>query len=344
MTNLPHRNHRVTLASRPVGPPTIANFTFDDVPVPPIAAGEVLLRTIYLSLDPYMRGRMNDGKSYATPVAIGGVMTGGAVSEVVASHAGDVAVGDIVESPSGWQEYAVVRGADVRKIDRSLAPISTALGVLGMPGLTAYAGLFEIGEPQKGETVVVAAATGPVGATVGQLAKQMSCRVVGIAGGAEKCAFAERELGFDICVDHRAPDFAALLRAAVPSGIDVYFENVGGAVLEAVIPLLNPFSRVPVCGIVSWYNATSFPGPDHLPMLMRAVLSNRVTVRGFIVSDFADLRPRFLAEVGPAVRDGKIAYREDRIAGLDKAPEGLMGLLEGRNFGKVVVEVSPEPA
>jgi NADPH-dependent curcumin reductase CurA len=340
----PETNRRVVLASRPVGPPTTENFRLEAVPVPAPAAGEVLLRTTYLSLDPYMRGRMSDAKSYATPVAVGGVMTGGTVAEVVASQSDRFAPGDAVLAQSGWQEFAVARDADVVKLDPSLAPLSTALGVLGMPGLTAYAGLFEIGKPQAGETVVVAAATGPVGSMVGQLAKQKGCRVVGVAGGPEKCAFAEREFDFDVCVDHRAPDFAERLRAAAPAGIDVYFENVGGAVLEAVVPLLNMFARVPVCGLISWYSATSFPGPDRLPLLMRAVLSNRVAIRGFIVTDFAELRGRFLAEVGPAVRDGRIAYREDFVEGLERAPEALIGLLEGRNFGKVVVRVGAETA
>jgi NADPH-dependent curcumin reductase CurA len=340
MKDLPKRNHRVVLASRPVGTPTPQNFAFEDIPLPEPGAGELLLRTLFLSLDPYMRGRMNDAKSYAAPVPVGGVMTGGTVCEVVAAaHGGHIAVGDVVLAQSGWQEYAVAREADVTVLDPSYAPLSTALGVLGMPGLTAYAGLVEIGKPQPGETVVVAAATGPVGSLVGQLAKRHGARAVGIAGGPEKCAYARTHFGFDACIDHRAADFVEQLHAAVPSGIDVYFENVGGAVLEAVVPRLNPFARVPVCGIISWYNATSFPGPDRMPMLMRAILSNRITVRGFIVWDFSHLRDRFLLEVGPAVRDHHIVYREDVVDGLDNAPDALIGLLEGRNFGKVVVRV-----
>jgi len=230
----------------------------------------------------------------------------------------------------------------VRKVDPAAAPLSTAVGVLGMPGLTAYAGLLEIGKPQPGETVVVAAATGPVGSLVGQIAKRFGARAVGVAGGAEKCAYAERELGFDACLDHRAPNFAERLAAACPAGIDVYFENVGGLVLESVVPLLNPFSRMPVCGLVAWYNATSFPGPDGTPALMRAILSNRVTVRGFIVVDFAHLAERFRADVGRWLRDGEIVYREDVVDGLERAPAALIGLLRGENFGKVVVRVAPE--
>ncbi len=339
---LPTMNRRVVLASRPTGEPVAENFRFEDEPLRPLAAGEVLVRTVYLSLDPYMRGRMNDTKSYATPVAIGGVMVGGAVSEVIASQNDAFAVGEYVEGGTGWQTYAISDGAGLRKIDRALAPLSTAVGVLGMPGLTAYAGLLEIGKPKPGETVVVAAATGPVGSLVGQIAKRYGTRVVGIAGGPEKCAYAVDELGFDACLDHRAEDLAGRLKAACPSGIDVYFENVGGAVLEAVIPLLNMFSRVPVCGIVSWYNATSFPGPDRLPMLMRAVLSNRVTIRGFIVSDFAELAGKFRSEVGQWLREGRIVYREHVVEGLENAPAGLIGLLRGENFGKAIVRVGPE--
>ncbi|MBD5634085.1 MAG: NADP-dependent oxidoreductase [Candidatus Eremiobacteraeota bacterium] len=341
MKSLPSHNRRVLLASRPKGEPTADNFKLDEVPVRALQTGEVLLRTIYLSLDPYMRGRMSDAKSYAAPVEVGGVMVGGTVGEVVASEADGFAVGDLVQAYSGWQEYEISNGTGLRKIDRS-APISTAVGVLGMPGMTAYTGLLEIGKPKPGETVVVAAATGPVGSLVGQIAKLKGCTVVGVAGGAEKCAYAERELGFDACIDHRAPDFPARLRAAVPAGIDVYFENVGGAVREAVIPLLNPFSRVPVFGLIAWYNATSFPGDDKLPMLMRTVLSNRVTIRGFIVSDFAALHGAFQRDVGKWLSDGRIVYREDIVEGLERAPAAFIGLLRGENFGKLVVRVSPD--
>ncbi len=338
----PTVNKRIVLAARPTGEPTADTFRLEETPVPEPGAGEVLLRTVYLSLDPYMRGRMNDKKSYVPPVELGAVMVGGAVSEVIESRYDGIAPGDYVEAPTGWQEVALASGAAVRKVDPAAAPLSTAVGVLGMPGLTAYAGLLEIGKPQPGETVVVAAATGPVGSLVGQIAKRFGARAVGVAGGAEKCAFAERELGFDACLDHRAPDFAERLAAACPAGIDVYFENVGGLVLESVVPLLNPFSRMPVCGLVAWYNATSFPGPDGTPALMRAILSNRVTVRGFIVVDFAHLAERFRADVGRWLRDGEIVYREDVVDGLERAPAALIGLLRGENFGKVVVRVAPE--
>jgi hypothetical protein len=339
MTNLPTRNRRILLASRPAGEPTAANFTLDEAPIRALEPGELLLRTRYLSLDPYMRGRMNATKSYAAPVEVGAVMVGGTVSEVVASRNDAFAPGAVVASFSGWQEYDISNGAGLRILDPALAPVSTALGVLGMPGLTAYAGLLEIGKPVAGETVVVAAATGPVGSLVGQIAKRLGCRVVGVAGGAEKCAYAETELRFDACLDHRAPDFAERLRAACPAGIDVYFENVGGSVLAAVIPLLNPFARMPVCGLVAWYNETGFPAPDQLPGFMRCVLSNRLTVRGFIVTDFAHLQERFASEVGGWLREGAIVYREDVVEGLERAPEALIGLLRGANFGKVIVRV-----
>jgi NADPH-dependent curcumin reductase CurA len=342
MKTLPTTNRRIVLASRPVGEPAPANFRFEDVALAPLEPGTLLLRTIYLSLDPYMRGRMSDAKSYAANVPVGGTIVGGTVSEVIASRHDGFAAGDIVQGYSGWQEYEVSTGAALRKLDPKAAPISTAVGVLGMPGMTAYAGLLEIGKPKAGETVVVAAATGAVGALVGQIAKLKGCRVVGVAGGADKCAYAVNELGFDACVDHRAPDLAARLREACPAGIDVYFENVGGAVLASVVPLLNPFSRMPVCGLIAWYNATETPGPDGLPGFMRSVLTNRVTVRGFIVTDFADLHDDFQRDVGGWLRDGRIVYREDVVEGLDAAPAAFIGLLRGANFGKLVVRVSPE--
>src|SRR6201991_23720 len=247
---------RIVLASRPHGEPKPSDFRYEDCKLPEPAAGQVLLRTIWLSLDPYMRGRMSDGPSYAQPVAIDGVMEGGTVAEVMASNSGDFAKGDIVLAHSGWQTHAVVDGKGLAKIDPKLAPISTAVGVLGMPGMTAYTGLLEIGKPKQGETVVVAAASGAVGSAVGQIARIKGARAIGIAGGADKCRYVKDELGFDDCIDHRDPDLAAKLKAACPKGIDVYFENVGGAVFEAVFPLLNAFARIPVCGLISQYNAT----------------------------------------------------------------------------------------
>lgn len=279
-------NRRIVLAERPKGMPDENTLRLEETEVPEPGAGEMLLRTNHLSLDPYMRGRMNDAKSYATPVEIGGVMTGQVVAEVVASNLDGFSPGDQVLAGSGWQDYALSDGAGVTNLGATPENPSWALGILGMPGYTAYAGLLKIGEPQPGETVVVAAASGPVGATVGQIARLKGCRVVGVAGGSEKCAHVTETLGFDACIDHRADDFAAQLAAACPDGIDVYFENVGDRVLYAVLPLLNPFSRMPVCGVVSWYNLTGLPeGPDHGPAIMGTILRIKVKVEGFIIFD-----------------------------------------------------------
>jgi NADPH-dependent curcumin reductase len=332
---------RVVLASRPVGEPTPDNFRIEDILIPVPGPGQVLLRTLWLSLDPYMRGRMSDAPSYAGPVGIGETMVGGTVSEVIASSNPSFAVGDIVLAHTGWQTHALSDGKGLRQIDSKLAPISTALGILGMPGTTAFVGLLEIGKPQPGETVVVAAAAGPVGSLVGQLAKIKSARAVGIAGGAKKCAYVKEELGFDDCVDHRARDFAERLKAACPQGIDVYFENVGGAVFDAVLPLLNPFARVPVCGLIAQYSATELPpGPNRVPALMRSILSKRLTVRGFIVSDFAAKQGEFLREVSVWIKEGRIKYREDVVDGLERTPAAFIGLLKGENFGKMLVRVA----
>jgi NADPH-dependent curcumin reductase CurA len=338
-------NRRIVLAARPDGAPRQANFRLDEAPVPEPHEGQILLRTLWLSLDPYMRGRMSAGRSYAKPVDVGEAMVGGTVSEVAASKHPGFTPGDVVLSYAGWQDYAVSDGTGLRKLDAKAAPLSTALGVLGMPGMTAYTGLLTIGQPKPGETVVVAAATGPVGATVGQIAKIKGCRAVGIAGGSEKCRYLLDELGFDAAIDHRSPQFAEELAKACPKGIDVYFENVGGAVWDAVLPLLNDFSRVPVCGLISQYNMTELPaGPDRTPMLLRQVLTRRLTIRGFIVSDFADQAAAFARDVGTWLREGRLKYKEDVVEGLEKAPEAFIGLLGGRNFGKLLVRVSKPSA
>jgi NADPH-dependent curcumin reductase CurA len=269
-------NRQILLASRPSGEASLENFRIVETDLPKAGSGQMLLRTIYLSLDPYMRSRMNDGPSYAKQVEIGEVMVGQSVSEVIESNLPNYQPGDIVLAGTGWQEYSLSDGAGTRKVDRLLGPISCALGVLGMPGLTAYTGLLNIGRPQPGETVVVAAASGAVGSVVGQIAKIKGCRVVGIAGGEQKCRFLQDELGFDVFVDHRQPELAQRLAAACPNGVDIYFENVGGQVLDAVVPLLNNFARVPVCGLIAHYNATDAPsGPNQLPMLMHAILVKR---------------------------------------------------------------------
>ena len=338
-------NHKVVLAARPVGEPTPADFSLVNEDIPTIGDGEILCRTIYLSLDPYMRGRMSDAKSYSAPVEIGGVIVGGTVSEVMESNNPKFAPGDTVFSMGGWQGYSVSDGSDASKIDPSVAPISTALGILGMPGMTAYTGLMNIGQPKPGETVVVAAASGAVGSAVGQIAKLNGCRVVGIAGSPEKCRYVVEELGFDACVSHYDDDFPAQLKVACPDGIDVYFENVGGKVFTAVSKLLNTFARIPVCGLIANYNLTELPaGPDMTPLLQRQILTHRLTLRGFIVWDFADQTKEFISTVGAWVKEGKIKYREDIVDGLENAPEAFIGLLNGKNFGKLIIRVGAETA
>lgn len=340
MPNL--QNQQILLASRPTGMPVPENFRIVQTPVPEPANGQLLLEILYLSLDPYMRGRMDDAKSYAKPVDIGAVMEGGTVARVLASKHPDYTTGDIVLSHSGWQRYALSDGENLRKLDPALAPISTALGVLGMPGFTAWAGLLQIGQPKPGETVVVAAASGAVGSAVGQIARIKGARAVGIAGGPEKCAFVRDELGFDAVIDHRAPDFAQQLADACPKGIGVYFENVGGQVWDAVFPLLNDFARIPVCGLISQYNALpqAEPGADKLALVMRDVLKKSLTIRGFIQREFAALRPSFLREAGQWIEDGRLRYREDIVDDLERAPAAFIDLLQGRNFGKLVIKVA----
>lgn len=305
------------------------------------ADGEVLLQILYLSLDPYMRGRMSAAKSYAKPVEIGAVMEGGTVARVIRSRHNDFQE-EISFSPIPAGKAMRLPRETLRKIDPSTAPISTALGVLGMPGFTAYAGLLTIGKPKPGETVVVAAASGAVGSAVGQIARLKGARAVGVAGGADKCAFIKNELGFDAVVDHRSPDFAQELAQACPDGIDVYFENVGGDVWKAVFPLLNSFARVPVCGLIAQYNQSveDAPGPDRLPMTMRDILTKSLTVRGFIQREFVDQFPQFQREAAGWIADGSLRYREDIVDGLENAPQAFIGLLEGKNFGKLLVRVS----
>ena len=335
-------NRRVVLAGRPEGVPTEANFRLETVDRPKPGEGQVLLRTLWLSLDPYMRGRMSDAPSYSPPVGVGEVMVGGTVSRVVASRAAGFAEGDLVEGRTGWQEWAAVDPKELRRLPKDGPPPSTALGVLGMPGMTAWAGLQNIGQPKPGETLVVAAAAGPVGSMVGQIARLRGARAVGIAGGAEKCAYV-RDLGFEACIDHRDPAMAQRLAEACPKGIDVYWENVGGAVWDAVFPLLNPFARVPVCGLIANYNMTALPpGPDRTAQLMRAVLTKRLRIQGFIVWDFASQEDEFRREVGAWLADGTIKHREDVTEGLENAPRAFLGMLKGANFGKTLVRVGAD--
>ena len=331
-------NHRIVLKRRPVGAPRPDDFELIESPAPQPADGQILCRTIYLSLDPYMRGRISGVKSYAKGVDPGELMVGGTVAEVMESKHPSFKPGDFVQGYDGWQTHAVSTGAGVRKLDPGPAPISTALGVLGMPGMTAYVGLLDIGQPKPGETVVVSAASGAVGAVVGQLAKLQGCRAVGIAGSKDKCEYVVNELGFDACVNYKTDALVPALSAACPKGIDVYFDNVGGDVTEAVVQLLNPFSRIPLCGLISMYNATSpAPGPS-----WRYLLTNRVLVKGFIVSDHLDRMPAFLADVTTWVREGKLKFREDIVEGLENAPTAFIGLLQGKNFGKMLIRVGED--
>ncbi|MGZ0656651.1 NADP-dependent oxidoreductase [Coraliomargarita sp. W4R53] len=337
------KNRQLVLAERPVGVPNERTLRLETTDLPEPQDGQMLLRTVFLSLDPYMRGRMSDAPSYAPPVAIGEVMVGGTVARVQHSKLAGFKAGDWVLCGNGWQDYALSDGEGVTPLESNLKHPSWALGILGMPGFTAWAGLLKIGMPQAGETVVVAAATGPVGSTVGQIAKIKGCRVVGIAGGDAKCAHAVKHLGFDACIDHRSEDFENELTDALPDGIDVYFENVGGKVFDAVLPHLNAHARVPVCGLVSQYNATELPeGPDRMGWLMGQLLRKRITMRGFIIfDDFAPLYPDFAKEMTAWLDAGKIHYREEIIDGLEQAPEAFVGLLKGENFGKRVISVGP---
>ncbi|MGH8175014.1 MAG: NADP-dependent oxidoreductase [Steroidobacter sp.] len=344
---MPHQatvNRRIVLASRPSGLPTARNFRLEEIAVPAPGEGQVLLRTLYLSVDPYMRNVMEElGPVYAPSVHLGEPMVGGTVSRVVASGHPGFRAGDLVLSSSGWQDYALSDGGDLMALGQMAQP-SQALGVLGMPAFTAYVGLLDIGQPQPGETVVVAAATGAVGAVVGQIAKLKGARVVGVAGGAEKRRYAVEELGFDVCLDRRDPQLAEQLRTACPNGVDVYFENVGGAVFDAVLPLLNIRARVPVCGVIAHYNDSAPPaGPDRLPHTMSAILQKRIRMQGLIILDhYADRFEAFRRDMSEWVRAGQVKVREDVVDGLENAPTALIGLLEGRNFGKCVVRVADE--
>ena len=335
-------NRRIVLASRPKGKPDASNFRTETQTLPELQDGQLLLRTLWLSLDPYMRGRMSDAPSYAPPVEINEVMTGGAVSRVEASRNPKFQPGDLVVAVTGWQTYSVSDGTGLMPLPAGIPQPSMALGVLGMPGMTAFMGLTHIGQPKAGETLVVAAASGAVGSVVGQVAKLKGLNVVGVAGGAQKCRYVVDELGFDACIDHRADDFAQQLKAACGEGIDIYFENVGGKVFDAVLPLLNPRARVPVCGLIAHYNEHDLPeGKDRFSLLPRVLLTKRVRMQGFIVyDDFGDRQAEFFSAMVPWVRDGKIKFREHVVEGLDNAPEAFFGLLEGKNFGKLVVKVS----
>lgn len=335
-------NKQWQLASRPAGEPTLENWRMVEVPVPPLADGQVLVRHHFLSLDPYMRGRMNEGRSYAQPQPLDAVMIGGTVGEVVESRHEKFAAGDRVVGMGGWQQYAVVDGSAagmLRKVDTSRVPMSAYLGAVGMPGVTAWVGLTEIIAPKAGETVVVSAASGAVGGVVGQLAKARGCRAVGIAGGPDKCAYVVDELGFDACIDYKAhPDAKSLnaaLKAAAPQGIDGYFENVGGRILDAVMLRMNAFGRIAFCGMIAGYNGEPIPMAN--PSL---ILVSRLKLQGFIVSEHMALWPKALEELGAGVATGRLKYRETIAAGIESAPDAFLGLLKGRNFGKQLVKLT----
>ena len=335
-------NRRFVLASRPHGAPVSENFRLETTPVSTPKDGQVLLRTVYLSLDPYMRGRMNDAPSYAEPVKIGETMVGATVCRVEISKHPDYKAGDFVLAYSGWQDYCLSDGTGLTPLGNDPQNPSHALGILGMPGFTAYMGLLDIGQPKKGETLVVGAATGPVGATVGQIGKIKGCHVVGVAGGAEKCQYAKEVLGFDECLDHKAEDFAEQLGRACPKGIDTYFESVGGKVFDAVLPRLNTKARIPVCGLISQYNATKLPdGPNRMSLLMSQILIKRLTVQGFIIfDDYGHRYNEFAKQMSQWLSNGQIKYREQMVDGLESAPKAFIGLLEGQNFGKLVVRIN----
>lgn len=330
-------NRRILLAERPQGLPDEHTFHLEEVPVPEPGEGEVLVRTVYLSVDPYMRGRMNEGKSYIPPFSLNEVLTGGVVGRVEVSRDNRFQPGDVVLGMLGWQDYSVAKAAELTPINPELAPPSTALSVLGMPGLTAYFGMLDIGSPQAGETVVISGAAGAVGSVAGQIAKIQGCRVVGIAGSEEKLRFLTEELGFDAAIDYKAENWQDNLKRACPDGVDVYFDNVGGEVSDAVIRLINPFARIPLCGQIALYNLEK---PDIGPRVQPSLLVNRVLLKGFIVGDYSDRFQEGLTQLGQWINQGKLRYRENIVEGLENTPDAFLGLFQGENIGKQLVKVS----
>ena len=333
-------NRQILLKSRPVGEPKESDFALVETPIPEPGEGEVLNRTVYLSLDPYMRGRMSDRASYAAPVELGSVMVGGGVSQVMQSNHPQFSAGDFVLGYDGWQAYGVSKGETLRKLDPKQASISYALGITGMPGMTAYFALLDVGQPQSGETVVISAASGAVGSVAGQIAKIKGCRVVGVAGSDAKCDYVMKELGFDECINRNTQDLSSALKAACPDGIDVYFDNTAGAILEAVLQQINLGARIPLVGLISQYNAENPPpGPNLMPLLVK-----RALIKGFLVSDYQQRQAEFLNDVVQWLQAGKLKYKEDVVEGLENAPRAFIGLLQGKNFGKLIVKVSEDPA
>jgi NADPH-dependent curcumin reductase len=339
MSNTESIRRSIVLKRRPTGSPSREDFDILEDAIPSPGPGEVVTRTIWLSIDPYMRGRLREQQTYAVAIQVGEVMTGETVGEVIASADSNFVAGEVVVGARGWQTHSATPAERLTKLDRHGAPLSAYLGVLGMPGATAYRGISEICQPKKGETVVVSAASGAVGSVAGQLAKRAGARVVGIAGGAEKCLWVQDSLGFDDCVDHRSLDLRAELMASCPNGIDAYFENVGGDVQAAVFDLLNPFARVAMCGMVSQYNEAEFPSGPNLGF----VVGKRVMIQGFIVSDKPEKVAEWRKLAAPWVANGSMVYREDVHDGLENAPEALAAILGGRNFGKLLVRVGHDP-
>lgn len=335
---------RIVLAARPKTVPTTAHFRLETAPMPVPGPGQFLARTIWLSLDPYMRGRMSAAKSYADPVAIGATMEGACVGEILTSNHPGFAPGEIVLAPLGWVSHGISDGKGTMKLDPKAAPLSTALGILGMPGLTAFVGLNDIAAAQPGETIVVSAATGAVGSLVGQLARLRGLRTIGIAGGVEKCRYAVAELGYDVCLDHHAADtvgLAARIAEAAPQGVDIYFENTGGKPLEATLPNLKTHARIAICGMIAWYSGAE--NAATAPLVWGAILRQRLRVQGFIIFDHYQRHPAFIAEVAPLVRNHGLKYRETVAESLARAPEAFIAMLTGGNFGKQLVRVGPDP-
>ncbi len=332
-------NRRIVMASRPTAYPEPENFRLEEVPTPSPAEGEVLVEVEWLSLDPYMRGRMREGPSYATPIQVDEVMTGGVVGRVVESRTPELAVGEVVDGSLGWQEYAVARPSQLRKVDPGLAPISTAVGILGMPGMTAYFGLLDVGEPEVGDTLVVSAASGAVGQVVGQIGKIMGCRVVGTAGSDDKIDFIVNELGFDAGINYKTQDVPSALAEACPDGIDVYFDNVGGPVTDAVLQLINVHARVSVCGQISQYN---LPEPELAPRNMGLLIQKQAKMEGFLVFNFAHKHEHARQRMAEWIRGGQLKYREDMVEGLENAPRAFIGMMSGENFGKLLIHVRGE--
>ena len=332
-------NHQIKLASRPVNYPTESDFSLVESPLPEPGEGEVLVQALWLSLDPYMRGRMRDERSYATPVELGQVMVGGVAGRIIQSRTPAFSEGEIVEGPLGWQEYAVSDGRNLRRVDLGLGPLSTALGVLGMPGMTAYFGFLNVGQPKTGDTVVVSAASGAVGQVVGQISKIMGCRTVGLAGTPEKIDYIVNELGFDAGINYKTENVGSALAAACPLGIDVYFDNVGGVITDAVFEQLNVGGRISICGSISQYNLDEpEPGPRNLGLLVR----KQARAEGFLVSQFNNHFEEGRQRIAGWIKDGRIKYKEDVVEGLEKAPRAFIGLMQGGNFGKLLIKVAEE--